>query len=523
MAQQKLTPRQKMINMMYLVLTALLALNVSKETLDVIAKVEYSLNQTIENFVSQNNLTYADFEQAYMVNPEKVGPFKEKADQVRQQSQILVDKINEYKWAIVKEADGEDKARLDSIKNMEDVNVPAQIMLTEKPIDLDNKKISRATDLRNSINAYREFLLTIVDPNDSVLVQSIVTGLEIVDIQGTRNEPSRSWEQDNFEYLPLIGVITLMSKMQSDVRNAESDVLNYLYSGIDEESFKFNALMPVVIPKTSTMVVEGNPYEAEILLAAVDTTQDPSISVNGRAIQVKDGVGLWRTIGEKAGHYKWGGIIRYKAPDGRTLSYDFEEEYDVIPPVLIVSPTKMNVFYEGLANPIEVNVPGSTPGSVQIQVTNGNYRKVSEYSYEVMPTQNYGESIVKVSAEFNGQRRQMPDKRFRLKPVPPPIAKLAGKNSGSIEKSELTTQQGLTAVQDDFLFDIKYTVTRFTIVVTKGEFTDDRVSNSQRFTDEQKRLLSGLRRGDRFVIEDIYAEDPNGREIPLTSINFKIQ
>jgi hypothetical protein len=140
-----------------------------------------------------------------------------------------------------------------------------------------------------------------------------------------------------------------------------------------------------------------------------------------------------------------------------------------------------------------------------------------------MPTQNYGESIVKVSAEFNGQRRQMPDKRFRLKPVPPPIAKLAGKNSGTIEKSELTTQQGLTAVQDDFLFDIKYTVTRFTIVVTKGEFTDDRVSNSQRFTDEQKRLLSGLRRGDRFVIEDIYAEDPNGREIPLTSINFKIQ
>jgi gliding motility-associated protein GldM len=352
MAQQKLTPRQKMINMMYLVLTALLALNVSKETLDVIAKVEYSLNQTIENFVSQNNLTYADFEQAYMVNPEKVGPFKEKADRVREQSQILVDKINEYKWAIVKEADGEEKARLDSIKNMEDVNVPAQIMLTEKPIDLDNKKISRATDLRNSINAYREFLLTVVDPNDSVLVQSIVTGLEIVDIQGTRNEPSRSWEQDNFEYLPLIGVITLMSKMQSDVRNAESDVLNYLYSGIDEESFKFNALMPVVIPKTSTMVVEGNPYEAEILLAAVDTTQDPSISVNGRAIQVKDGVGLWRTIGEKAGHYKWGGIIRYKAPDGRTLSYDFEEEYDVIPPVLIVSPTKMNVFYEGLANPI---------------------------------------------------------------------------------------------------------------------------------------------------------------------------
>jgi len=523
MAQQKLSPRQKMINMMYLVLTALLALNVSKETLDVIAKVETSLNQTIENFVSKNNLTYADFDQAYMVNPEKVGPFREKAEQVRKESQSIVDKITEYKWLIVREADGED-AQLDSIKRMEDVNIPAQIMLTEKPIDFENKKITRATDLRNSIIEYRESLLTFLDPNDSVLMHSIETGLEIKDIEkSTRDDESRTWQQDNFEYLPLIGVITLMSKMQSDVRNAESDVLKYLYSGIDEESFKFNDLMPVVIPRTSTMVVEGNPYEAEILLAAVDTTQDPTITVNGRNLDVKRGVGIWRTIPTKSGHYKWGGIMKYKAPDGRTLRYEFEDEYDVIPPVLIVSPTKMNVFYEGLPNPIEVNVPGSTPGSVKVTVTNGNLKKINEYSYEVSPTQNFGEAIVKVSAEFNGQRRQMPDRKFRLKRVPPPIAKVAGKNGGNIQKSLLTTQQGLTAVQDDFLFDIKFTITRFTVVITKGEFTDDKESRSQRFTEDQNRLLSGLKRGDRFNIEDIYAEGPDGKEIPLAGINFKIQ
>lgn len=521
MAQQRLSPRQKMINMMYLVLTALLALNVSKETLDVIAKVERSLNQTIENFVSQNNLTYADFEQAYTINPSKVGPFKEKADQVRQEAQALVDKINEYKWLIVKEADGED-ARLDSIKSLEDVNNPALIMLTQKPIDFENKKISRATDLRYSITAYKEFLLGKVDSNDSVLIHAIETALEVADVPEINGEPGRSWEQDNFEYLPLIGVITLMSKVQSDIRNAESDVLNYLYSGIDEESFKFNKLMPAVIPKTSTMVVEGNPYEAEIFLAAVDSTQDPQIVVNNRSLEVKDGVGLFRTIAERPGHFKWGGIIRYKAPDGRILSYNFEDEYDVIPPVLIVSPTKMNVFYKGLANPIEVNVPGSTPGSIQVEVTNGTVRKGQGYEYEVLPTQDYGEAIVKVSAEFNGQRRQMPEKRFRLRRVPPPIAKVGGKNGGSIEKAALTTNQGVTAVQDDFLFDIKYTITRFTIIITKKEFTDDAASSSQYFTEEQKRLLGGLKRGDRFVIEDIYAVGPDDKEVPLSSINFKV-
>lgn len=519
MAQLKLSPRQKMINMMYLVLTALLALNVSQETLDVIAKVEKSLKQTIENFTAQNNLTYAEFEQAYMVNPSKVGPFKEKADGVRTEAQSLIDKINEYKWLIVREADGKD-AKLDSIKSLEDVNVPAQIMLTEKPLDFENKKISRGFDLRNSIINYRDFLVNQVDSNDSVLIHSVVKALEIKDI--TTGDEKRSWEQDNFEYLPLIGVITLMSKMQSDIRNAESDVLNYLYSGIDEESFKFNKLMPAVIPKTSSMVVLGNPYEAEIFLAAVDSTQDPEILVNNNPVNVTAGVGVFRTVPSRSGHFKWGGIIKYKAPDGRTLRYEFEEEYDVIPPILIVSPTKMNVFYEGLPNPIEVNVPGSTPGSVQVQVTNGTITQVQDYEYEVMPSQNYGEAVVSVSAEFNGQRRQMGDKRFRLKRVPPPIAKLGRKNGGSIEKSVLTTIQGVSAVQDDFLFDIKYTVTKFTIVVSKNQYYDDASSNDQFFTDEQKRLIAGLKRGDRFIIEDIYADGPSG-EVALSSINFKIQ
>jgi len=507
---------------MYLVLTALLALNVSQETLDVIAKVDKSLHQTIENFVSQNNVTYADFDQAYAIYPSKVGPFKEKADLVKTEAQNLVEKINEYKWLIVKESDGK-KAIQDSIRSPEDLNNPALIMLTQKPVDWENKKISRATDLRNSINAYKELLIKIVDSNDSILIHSIEKALEIHDIKGIKGEDSKTWEQDNFEYLPLIGVITLMSKMQSDVRNAESNILNYLYSGIDEESFKFNKLMPAVIPKTSTMVVEGNPYEAEIFLAAVDSTQDPEILINNKPIEVKNGVGVFRTVPNKSGHYKWGGIIKYKAPDGRTLSYDFSEEYDVIPPILIVSPTKMNVFYEGLDNPIDAIVPGSTPGSIRVEVTNATIKHIQGYKYEVNPTQNYGEAIVKVSAEFNGQRRQMPEKRFRLKRVPPPIAKVGGKNGGSIAKNVLLTNQGVTAVQDDFLFDIKFTITKFTIVITQKGFTADDTSNSQLFTPEQKRLLSSLKRGDRFIIEDIYALGPNGKEIPLSSINFKIQ
>ena len=522
MAQPRLTPRQKMINMMYLVLTALLALNVSKETLDVIAKVEKSLNQTIENFTSQNNLTYADFDQAYMINPTKVGPFKEQADLMRTQTQSLIDKITEYKWMIVRKADGED-ARLDSIKSMEDLNIPAQLMITEKPIEFENWRISRGRELRNSIIAYREFLLSIVDPNDSVLIHSIQTNLEIIDPIGSSSETSRTWEQDNFEYLPLIGVITLMSKMQSDIRNAESDVLNYLYSGIDDESYKFNKLMSAVIPTTSTMVVEGSAYEANIFLAAVDSTQDPEIFVNNRRIPVKDGIGTWRTPTNIAGHYKWGGVINYKAPDGRTLSYPFEEEYDVIPPMLTVSPTKMNVFYMGLANPVEINVLGATPGSIRVDATNATIESVGGYEYEVQPHQDYGEAIIKVSAEFDGVRRQLQDKQFRLKPLPPPVAKIGGLSGGGITKPQLNAQSGVAAVLDDFLFDISYTVISFTLSVIKKGFTDDANSQSAFFTPEQKRLLASLNRGENFFVTNIVAVGPDMRERTLPSIIFTIQ
>ncbi len=522
MAQIRLTPRQKMINMMYLVLTALLALNVSKETLDVITKVEKSLNQTIENFTSQNNLTYADFSQAYTINPSKVGPFKEKADLLKKETQSLIDKINQYKWEIVKEADGK-SAKLDSIKNLDNVNVPAQIMLTNKPISFENKKICRATDLRNSINQYREKLISLVDPNDSVLIHSIETALEIKDIKSSGREPGRTWQQNNFEYLPLIGVITLMSKMQSDIRNAESDVLKYLYSGIDEESYKFNKLMAAVIPITSTMLVEGSPYEAKIFLAAVDSTQDPEIFVNNRKIEVKNGIGIWKAGTKKAGHYKWGGLINYKAPDGRILSYDFEEEYDVIPPVLIVSPTKMNVFYEGLPNPVEISVPGATPGSIRVNATNASIEHVKGYEYEVRPTKNYGEAIIKVSADFNGTRRQMPDKRFRLKPLPDPVAKIAGKSSGVISKAELLAQKGVMAVLEDFLFDLKYTITSFKVVIQQNTYTDFRESKNPYFTNEQKRLLGTLKTNDRFFIEDITAIGPDNRTRVLPNLVFKIK
>lgn len=523
MAQPRLVPRQRMINMMYLVLTALLALNVSKETLDVIAKVDKSLNQTIDNFTAKNNLTYAAFDNAYALNPVKAGPWKTKADAVKTETQKLIDKITQYKWEIVREADGKD-ARLDSIKRQDQLNVPAQIMLVET-IEVDGKRVPRATDLRNSIGKYRQFLESQVD-KDTSLFQALEKSLAIIDPHGTAREPSRTWEQDNFEYLPLIGVIALMSKMQSDVRNAESDVLNYLYSSIDVESYKFNKLRAVVIPKTSNVVFQGNPYEAEIFLAAFDTTMDPEILIGGRPLEIRDGRGIFRAGAAQVGNFTWGGVINYTAPDGTIKRYNFDSKYEVAPPSLVVSPTKMNVFYRGLDNPVEISVPGVPASKISAVMTNGVLHQVGPGKFIANPSTDQGIAMVSVTAEVDGVKKPMGERPFRLFRVPPPQAKVGGQAGGKMRKNDLMAQTGVMAELEGFLFDMKFTVRGFKVTVISGGaggYVKDEVATSARFTDRQKTLIGSAAQNARIIIEDIVAVGEDKIERTLPSITFTIQ
>lgn len=522
MAQPRLTPRQRMINMMYLVLTALLALNVSRETLEVIARVDKSLNQSVESFASKNNLTYAAFENAYQLNKIKVGPFKVKADSVKEQSQKMIDKITEYKWAIVREADGEG-ASLDSIRNQDQLNIPAQIMLVEQ-IQVGDKRINRAKDLRNSLEEYRNFLLSEVGPNDSLLIASIRKSLTVTDPTPTTRDNGRTWEQDNFEYLPLIGVITLMTKMQSDVRNAESDVLNYLYSNIDAQSYKFNMLQAVVIPQTSKTVVLGSPYEANVILGAFDTTISPRITVGGSVIPYREGHGIYTVNTSKTGIFKWGGVINYTAPDGSNRTYGFEDEYEVIPPILISEPTKMNAFYKGPANPLMISAVGASAKDIKVDITNADIRQVGDFQYEVFPRKAEGTAILTVSALINGKVQTYPPKTYRLNRVPDPTPKVAGLNGGVIEKNRLQAQTGVVAELENFLFDMKFEVKSFKVTVSSsGNFVQDEPSNSALFTPKQKQLISGRKRGELVLIKDIIALGPDGINRPLNPIIFTIQ
>ena len=152
--KKRISPRQKMINLMYVVMMAMLALNVSSDVLNGFSLVEESLNRTTENATSTNQSIYTNFEAQMKANPTKVKAWYDKALYVRGISDSLFNLAEELKVAIVKKSDGEN-GRVDAIKNREDLEASTHIMLA--PVR------GRGEELYNAINNYRDKISEMVN------------------------------------------------------------------------------------------------------------------------------------------------------------------------------------------------------------------------------------------------------------------------------------------------------------------------------------------------------------------------
>jgi len=543
------TPRQRMISMMYLVLTALLALNVSRETIMAFAIVETGLSQTIENFSAKNEDQYKNFERAAIENEVKVRPWKDKADEVKKKSDELYNYIQDLKIEIVSSADGKDATAIkgrriysDSIKFADNMDYPAVIMI-------GSEKNGKAYTLKSKINTFRGSLISLIAQKDKGLIESISNNLNTTD-PPKRESEVLSWETAHFDMMPLIAVITMLSKMQSDVRNAESDLLSYLYKQIDESSFKFNKLEAIVKAKSNFVFKDGS-YEADVFLAASDTTQTPQIyigrydstvnsdgsvsfdmiGVKGRdydTLPILNGKGKFKRAGSAVNpSIKWGGLIYYKTPGGGENHYPFKAEYQVAEMGLVVSPTKMNVFYYGVDNPVEISVPGIPSENITPQFSNGVITKdpKSAGGWVVRPARADGrgtETFISVIATIDGKKKEMGKKNFRVKMVPDPVAKVAGQSGGFISKVMLTATNGVAAEIENFDFEMPFTVTSFTTSMIVKNYLQEYPSTSNKFTDQQVGLFKNLRKGDKVYFEDIKAKGPDKTTRNLPALVFRI-
>ncbi|OFX19219.1 MAG: hypothetical protein A2041_10875 [Bacteroidetes bacterium GWA2_31_9b] len=545
MGHGKETPRQKMIGMMYLVLTAMLALNVSAEVLEAFGAVDEGLKKTTVNYSEKNIVLYNDFNKQFAQNETKVRPWKEKADEVKKRSDEIYEYIQELKRIIVT-ANGQGIDKGDKSAIEEDGEIDFEKLEGKDKFDnpsmilLGSNRDGKAFELREKIKDYKEYLETLVDEDDVRIRHSLESNL------GTENPPpakdgtERSWEVKYFESMPLAAVMPLLTKLQVDIRNSESEIVQYLLTQINAGSFSFNKLEPTVIPNTN-YVLEGNAYKADVFLAAVDTLNLPIVYV-GRydsvrlddgsfdyrmvgsydSLDILDGKGKFSALSNRLGKQDWGGIIKLRGPDGNFIKKTFKRTYTVAKPNLVVSPTKMNVFYVGVDNPVSISIAGIAGDKIEPSITNGKIIKKGDGEF-IVNVNRPGNSLITVVANIDGTRKSMGVASFRVKALPDPVVKVAGKQGGKIEKNVLNAQAGVFAVMDNFDFELEFKIIDFSVSTTdKGGYYIVQKATGNKFTPAQFNMLKEIKRGQRVNIEDVKAVGPDGSVRNLASIVFEI-
>lgn len=552
MGHGKETPRQKMIGMMYLVLTAMLALNVSVDVLNAFVLVDNGLSRTTENYSIKNEKLYDEFAAAEMVNPSKVRPWKLKADQIREKIKAIYDSAQVAKIAVVETGEGPEtpainretnEIKCELINGKDNTDIGHRVM-----IGVDGNK-GRGLELKQMLIDLREFCIQQIDPKTGAdLIHSIEGILDTSDPPVSKDGEQKSWESARFAHIPLISVVPQLTKIQVDVLNVESEMVNYLLGQIGKSDFKFNVLSATIIP-SSNMVFQGDDFKAEVFLAASDTTQQPKIhicrydsSYNEETQQwtysivgtpedipvTKTGRGLYVRKASKVGPVSWSGLIEMKAPDGSVVFRPFRHSYNVLHPNVVVAPTKMNVLYMGIDNPMEISVPGVSPDKITASISKGTIRK-SGTGYIVRPGSGNQCRIV-VSAKGEGGRSQtMGSKEFRIKQVPPPTAMLMESErewkihkERGIEKNVLASLYGLKAIMVDFDFDLKYDIVGFKLSATVQGFLQEQESKSNRFTEGQKKIINNLRSHSQIALTNIKASGPGGKVVDLNDIVLKV-
>ncbi|NOQ25317.1 MAG: gliding motility protein GldM [Bacteroidales bacterium] len=543
MGHGKETPRQKMIGMMYLVLTAMLALNVSAAVLDAFNSVDEGLTKTTINYGLKNQVLYKEFNEQYAQNETKVKPWKEKADEVQTLSQVLYDYIQELKYDIIRvsgQGDLEDGVILEdgsihgeNIKGKDNSSYSDMIMLGS---NMDGK----AFELKEKLIEYREELLSLVDVDATRVIKSIENNLDTNDPPPSPDGEHKVWEVKHLGHMPIAAILPMLTKLQLDVRNSESEIVNYLYAQIDAGSFAVNKIEATVIPNSS-YILQGNEYTADVFLAALDTTAPPIVYIGeydstmneegvyeynmvGRydSLDVLEGKGKFSRLSTSLGKQKWGGLIKVMGPDGGYITKTFKREYQIAKTNLVVSPTKMNVFYVGVDNPVSVSIAGVPGDKVSPSMTNGSIRKQRDGEYIVNPKRP-GNSIISVRAEIDGASRSMGTVQFRVRGLPDPVVKVAGKKGGKIQRNVLAAQTGVIADMENFEFDLEFKITEFTLSTTdRGGYTIDSKTKGNVFTKAQQDLIKNLRKGQRINVEDVKAIGPDGSVRKLASIVFEI-
>jgi len=518
--KRPISPRQKMINLMYIVLMAMLALNVSSDVLKGFTLMSDSLKRTTDATTRENENLYSDFSKMAEKNPTSVKPWFDKATISKRKADELVKYIIDLREAIAREADGAD-ANPDDLDDKETLSAAEVVML--------NPMTNQGEKLRKMITEYRDLVLSyITDPRQRAIVASNLS----TEVPKRQETVGQNWEEYMFEQMPAIAAVTMLSKLQSDVMSSESEVLRTLIANANIQDIRVNDVRAFVVPD-KTNFTPGETLNANIFMAAIDTTAKPRVFVNGEEVAL-DGHYSFKVPSEP-GNYTFSGYAIMPNIFGDMIRRDFSQQYTVgvanknttTNPVTNISPhvspplgsatlaaDLMNVLYAGFDNPMSISVSGIDGNSISLSMTGGTLTSLGNNKYKARPAAVGQNCVFTVSGTHQGKTQTIGTFTFRVRKLPDPTPYVAAGGDrfkgGRLSKGAAAGLGTLHAAIDDGLLDIPFTVTGFQCVF------HDRLGNSivehsagSSFTERQHAMIRDMRRNQRFYISNVHCIGPD--------------
>lgn len=543
MSSGKETPRQKMIGMMYLVLTALLALNVSKQILQGFVMVNESVTKS-KIILDENNFKVKKaFEDYVNAGNYEAKPYLIRANEAQKSIHLVDSYIDSVKLLIVQKSEGptkKDTSQLRFMERLDDFDTPTHLMIGSDEANPIDKRYS-AKDLKLQLTNLHSNLYTMLDnmqknantlleKDDVTAIKQKLTSIKPLDNNSGEDGENLSWELKNFYHMPMAAVITNLNKIQADMKNLESEFLHVFGAASTKYLFKVNKLQAKVVAP-SAYVLAGQSFKADVVLSASSTeltsermkvlvgatydTLTKKLSVPGNSISIADGIGKYETTTSATGQKNLKGVVVYKNPKGFEEYYPFDYSYMVAPPFTAIAADNMNVFYVGVDNPMSVSSAGFSPSDIKVSVVGcGAVIEGNTAGKYILKATSAGTCMVTVMAKVNGlYQQQGAPKKFRVKSIPPPVLKIGGKLAlGNLEftRSGLSSIAGLAVESPGFDFPVTMTVKSFDFTYFKGGELKTITCNSNNLSNEAKKALSELRIGQRAFFENVKVQTPTG-------------
>ena len=524
------TPRQKMIGMMYLILTAMLALNVSADILNGFTKLRHSMESSINSSEVRTADVMEMFSVAYNkdeASKKKYGEWYIAAQNIQAESDRFYNYIENFKLDIANMVDGAQYDKMpDKLKGGSDTNKPHQYAITETDPETG---LSRAETFKQKMNAYCDYMTTptsecvlkrMDDPKfRHAWEQKEEMFKSLFSTDDVENEESETiaWELSTFSEMPADAVIAMLTKYQNDVRMAENDLIAFIYAQTGESDFVVNQVTPIVIPTNGEYIMAGQRYRAKIASAMIDTNQVPRVFINGQ--EIFDGV--YEVAASGVGPKSYTG---YMLIGDDTTHYQFQGQYTVGAPSATISNTDLNIMYRGYDNPFSVSVPGVSADKIRVQCAGASVTKNGNL-WIIKPSSG-ATAVIEVLAEVDGRMVSMGKQEYRVKQLPRPDAyfMLGGEakgETGKITRADLINSNARIEASygPDGLIQAKFKITGFAVKLPSGTEIQNQ---GDKFNGKTLDAIKKLKAGNMVTIRYIKAVGPDGATVTLRALPLEL-